>query len=282
MSIKTIKINDIKIKPVITNDTQTKQNTLGYDMFPNLYSNIFLCSKKKSGKTTVISNILENCCDLDTKVIFFVSTIDKDATYKKIIKMLDKKKIHHMEYTDFIDEDKINLIKELVDALNKQGETMAIQEEAESKPQKYPCLKFEHEKTKEEIKIEKIEKKKEEKKKKAPEYVIVADDLGSQLRNKEITSLLKKNRHYKMKVILSSQYLYDLEPGAIKQLDNILIFRSFDPDKLEKIYQGLDLNIGFDQFLEMYEYATQKPFNFFYIGINGDYRMNFNTKLSIE
>lgn len=278
MSIVSTKINKVKVKPLKLNNELSPDRILGYNMFPELYSNIFLCAKKKSGKTTVIYNILDSCADKDTNVMFFVSTIDKDASYKKILKMLDKKKINHTEYTDFLD-DGVNIVNELVHVLNVEGEKKAMEEEdKKNKKQKNPIIKFEDEKTKEEIK----EEKKKEKKVMSPEYILVFDDMGDALRNNAITTLLKKNRHYLCKVILSSQNLHDLAPSAIKQLDNILLFRSFDDEKLEKIYKGLDLNIGIDNFNLLYNYATEKPYNFLWVDNHGNYRKNFNEKLDIS
>jgi hypothetical protein len=52
---------------------------LGYNDFPELYANIFLCARKNSGKTNVINTILQNCADKNTIVYIFSSTHEKDA-----------------------------------------------------------------------------------------------------------------------------------------------------------------------------------------------------------
>ena len=39
----------------------------------------------------------------------------------------------------------------------------------------------------------------------APEYMIIFDDLKSKLKSRSLLDLLKKNRHYKTKLIISSQ-----------------------------------------------------------------------------
>lgn len=58
------------------------------------------------------------------------------------------------------------------------------------------------------------EKKKKSKKSKylAPEYMIIFDDLSSELKSRSLLSLLKFNRHFKAKLIISSQWLHDLLP----------------------------------------------------------------------
>jgi hypothetical protein len=49
--------------------------------------------------------------------------------------------------------------------------------------------------------------------------------------------LLKWNRHYKAKVIISSQWLHDLLPESRKQIDLFLIFKGFPAKKLAEIYK---------------------------------------------
>ena len=114
----------------------------------------------------------------------------------------------------------------------------------------------------------------------APEYIFIFDDLGASLRDKMIDSLLKVNRHYKAKVILSSQYVNDLSPQSRLQLDYILLFQNLPEQKLQEIYVGSDLSIDYDKFYELYKIATYKKYNFFYIDVrNETFRINFNTSI---
>ena len=39
----------------------------------------------------------------------------------------------------------------------------------------------------------------------APEYIIIFDDLSSELKSQSLLTLLRKNRHFKTKLIISSQ-----------------------------------------------------------------------------
>ena len=50
---------------------------------------------------------------------------------------------------------------------------------------------------------EKSKKKKKKCKYKCCEYMIIFDDLSSELKSKSLLNLLKKNRHYKSKLIIS-------------------------------------------------------------------------------
>ena len=63
------KINTITIKPVV-HLALKEEEILGYDYFPTLYSNICICSKRKSGKTTLIYHILKHCTSKGTNVGF--------------------------------------------------------------------------------------------------------------------------------------------------------------------------------------------------------------------
>ena len=56
----------------------SEKNRLGYKMFPELYAAIFICAKKKSGKTNLINTILRACADKDTIVYIFSSTLEKN------------------------------------------------------------------------------------------------------------------------------------------------------------------------------------------------------------
>src|SRR6185437_11733738 len=63
----------------------------------------------------------------------------------------------------------------------------------------------------------------------APEYIIIFDDLSSELKSRSLLSLLKFNRHFKSKLIISSQWLHDLLPESRKQIDLFLIFKKRIP-----------------------------------------------------
>ena len=77
------KINDVVVKPPkVLLDNQDNRPVKGAKMIAEPYANIFLCARKKSGKTVTIHNILKNCVGRDTTVIFFCSTLYKDPTYR--------------------------------------------------------------------------------------------------------------------------------------------------------------------------------------------------------
>jgi len=113
--------------------------------------------------------------------------------------------------------------------------------------------------------------------------MIILDDISDELRNSmQLTKLMKENRHSKADIIISSQYYTDLSPSQLSQLNVILIFKSFPVEKLERMHDGLRLNIPLDKFLEIYDDATQDKYNFLYIDRdNNKYRKNFTDEYVI-
>ena len=182
--------------------------------------------------------------------------------------MLDKKEIEHFEYTS-ITEDKENYLEQIITDLQEKPE-----EEIKEEKIKVKYIKCEEssDEEEEEYKPKKI----------APEHVFLFDDMSNQLSNKYVNVLLKKNRHFLSKVIISSQYLHDLKPEAILNLDYMLMFGNIPLEKLKIVYNNLDLSIDFNLFLDLYENATKEKFNFLYADIRNElFRKNFNMAFEI-
>lgn len=265
--IRVKKINNVTVKPIkqMKNDLIVK----GEELFSEPYCNVFLCAKKKSGKSTVIYNILKKCIGKNTKVHIFASTAFSDVTYKRIAEYLDNHEIDYEIYTSIVEEG-VNVIKQIIDELNLEAQN---KEEEEQKPA-------------EPVMIEMGEKERPVRKPRkpkylAPEHLFIFDDLGATLRDKAIDSLLKVNRHYKSKVIISSQYLNDLSPQARLQLDYVLLFKGLPMEKLGQIYKDIDLSIDFDEFLKYYEIATNEKFSFLYVDVRSErYRITFDREFS--
>jgi hypothetical protein len=277
--METKKINNIKIQRVITNKIEEKKIG-GFGMFPEVYANIYICSKKKSGKTTLIYNILKKCANKNTHVWIFSPTIKKDETFKMICEMLENKGCNVSKYLHFIDEDGSNIIDEVINELINEGsdgeQEEGQEEEYNDEPINKPlCLcKFGNEEQEEDRKQEKEEKPKKEKKNKKnkiyPEQIFVCDDLASDLRNKAIGQLLIKNRHFKSKVILSGHNVTNLLPQARANIDYCIVFKGMSDDKIKVLHNDLNLSMDFDKFLEIYNEATLKPYSFLWISTADD------------
>lgn len=271
--IKIERINKISVKPVIANGGEPSPFKIkGYDYIPMLYANIFLCAKKKSGKTNVIYNLLKHVTTTKTKVYIFSSTINKDSTYDAIESMLEKRKVFFESFTHFVDANTgENIIDEIL-ATSDNEEEEQVKKPTTSKIERGPLFA-----------PKESEEEKSKPKKEAPDYVFVFDDLGQDLRHPSINQLLKTNRHHKAKVILSSQYINDLQPQAIKQLDYALLFKSFNEEKLKDIYNLLDLSLPFEHFQQLYHFATKEPYSFMYVDVrNEKFRKNFSTGLRYD
>ena len=274
--MQTKEINNIKIKPVVHLALESHE-ILGYDYFSTLYSNIYICSRRRSGKTPLIYNILKHCVNKRSNVVFFCSTIHRDSTYKLILEMLEKKKVNVMTFDHFLNG-KENILTGIIEGLNNDLETKEqekIKKDHDNIDPKPIMDLFPKEKA--------IERKERKPKKLSPEYVFIFDDLGNDLRHASITQLFKTSRHYKAKVIVSSQYIHDLSNACIKNLDYTLIFKSFNREKLMVLFEALDLSIDFELFEQLYLDATAQPFNFLYVDSRDNtYRRNFNREFLIK
>ena len=88
---------------------------------------------------------------------------------------------------------------------------------------------------------------------------------------------MKANRHYKSKVLVSSQWPNDLTPSALRQLDYCILFGGHDDAKLEKLHKDMDLSIPLGQFIRMFREVTKDKYNFLYCDVtNDEFRKNFN------
>ena len=128
--MKTSKINNVKIKPIITNEHPVEK--IGaYQLFPEPYCNVAIIAKKKSGKTSVLNSCLEKCSNKNTHVWLFSSTIHRDSTYKSILEMLERKKCQISTFTHFLDECG-NILEEIINELKSvNGDSGEQSQEAE-------------------------------------------------------------------------------------------------------------------------------------------------------
>ena len=89
--IKLSRINKEKVKPIKLNNLDNdKRDWKGVNLFNNNLCNVFLCAKKRSGKTSTIFKILKACSDKNTNIIVFSSTVDKDPNHQLECSHVDK------------------------------------------------------------------------------------------------------------------------------------------------------------------------------------------------
>lgn len=264
------KINYEEVKSVPQLVKPDNRPIKGSALFSELYANIFLCARKKSGKTSAIFKIIKECCGLNTTIIAFVSTLNKDANWLTIQKYCELKKIPFVGNTSMV-VDGVNLLEEFVDQQQEEAQG-PTEKEAKEKH-----LLFQDSDSEEE------EKPKKKAKFRSPEYLIIFDDLSNELKNPALVSLLKKNRHFKSKIIVSSQYLNDLLPQSRKQIDIFMIFKGQPESKLDEIYRDADLAITKEEFYDLYKIATKENYSFLYVDrFNDTFRRNFNYEFQLN
>jgi len=71
------RINNKKVKAIPIPD-EDKRPIKGFDICEEVYANIFLCARKKSGKTSAVFKIMKECSTKHTIIIIFCSTVHKD------------------------------------------------------------------------------------------------------------------------------------------------------------------------------------------------------------
>lgn len=279
-------VNDIKICPIKFNNND-KQQIKGYKLIPDCYGNAYINSKKFSGKTTMATRILIEKCDKDTIVIIFSATLYSDPHFQYIQKYCEAHDIQFEGYSCMIEnrvnhlEDIINHIKECDKKeleLKQQLEDakgLSVEDKAMNKFINDNCVVQ---------KNEKIKKKERPKRYLTPKYFIFCDDISAELRNNPVVnSLIKQSRHYKIFLLISSQYQCDIKPEMWINLDYVFLFKNLPEKTLHQIYEKNSLSISETTFLKLYNHATSTPYSFLFINKPQEiYKKNFNFQYNIK
>jgi hypothetical protein len=264
MSFEVKKLSDEVVKVIPSKTPQDLRPVRGYKLFPEINANIFACAKKKSGKTVTIRHILRKCCGKDTKIIVFCATLYKDPTWIAIQEWAEAKGLVFIGHESIKDEDGVDQLELLVKELQAKAEG--------DEPQEKSLLDSDSE----------DEEPQKKEKYQSPEYIFILDDLSTELKSNSIPRLLKVNRHFKSKTIISSQWLNDLHPMSRKQQDYFILFRGHPQKKLEEIHRDASISIPLEDFWKVYKFATEKPFSFLYVDCTtGEFRRNFNELIEL-
>jgi hypothetical protein len=266
MSFSTQKINNEVVKAVPLLQEKDTRPVRGAALFPELCSNIFLCARKQSGKTSAIYKIVKRCAGPKTKIMVFCSTIHKDSSWETIKAWALHKGIAFIGHTSLIDDEGTNTLKELIKSLqdddDESSEVVRRQSIFESEEEDEPEKPAKYQ---------------------SPEWIFILDDLADELKKPIIATFLKKNRHFKAKIIISTQYMNDLFPAARKQLDYVILFRGWSQKKIDEICKDVDVSLPKEEFYELYRFATEQPYSFLYVDVRGGtFRRNFNELIEVE
>ena len=278
MSIYTTKINNEHVKVIELKDTKCKKidnrPIKGFDLIPSLYACIYLCAKTKSGKSVASCHMIKQCSTTSTVVIVFSNTLYNDDNHIKLKKLCKSKNIPYLGYTSLIDNG-VNVLKAFINNLKEKAELAEINDNGDSIPSDKCLFNNEDDNT--------GNTGGKRGHYQSPEYIIFFDDLRNEIKNPELVQLIQLHRHWKCKVIIASQYINDLVPATLQNLNYCLIFRGIPNDKLIKIHKDFDLDIPIEQFISLYKYATSDKYQFFYIDIRNElFRKNFNENIIIK
>ena len=230
-----------------------------------------ILAKRRSGKTVLIYNLIRKFAHKNMIILFFVSTWYNDDTYREIEKYLQKHNIEYLPQTSIYKEDGTDSILEFIREQEhmreleielEDGDAPVTPEELEMRGQNpllayiSPATAKKHCKPKKKVKV------------KPPEYMIIMDDLSHELRNRSISLLSKNSRHYRIKLILSSQDIKDLMPATHEQIDICFLFKNTTHKRLEYLHERLSLWDSFEHFHDIYHRVTDKPYGFLMIDRN--------------
>lgn len=272
---KVKQINNEFVEPVkFTDQKADKRPVRGANIFSEVYCNIFLCARKKSGKTCGIAKIVEACSTSETRIIVFANTLEKDPTWGEIRKYCSKNDIDFTGFRNIKDLDtKQDILAHIMRDLGEPGGEKETQEKVKSN---YNPILVGSGAVK--------EKKKKKPKELAPEIIFIFDDQSGELQLPSVAKLLKEHRHYKCKTIISSQYWNDIVMQGRKQIDYILLYKGLAKSipKMRDIYKDIDLTVEFETFMELYSYATAEKYHFLFIDkVNNEFRKDFTHKITV-
>ena len=112
--------------------------------------------------------------------------------------------------------------------------------------------------------------------------IIIDDSIGTQLfglnRKNPLVNFYIRARHYGCSIILSTQYWNSLNKAIRANATFLALFKNKDKKQLNSIYEEVASNITFDDFIRMFEDATEDKYSFLYIDLEkADFRRSFNS-----
>ncbi len=290
-TLPTVKVSDKKVVPIrVEVDPRPIK---GSDWFEKCFANIALIAQTKSGKTTVISNIIRHCGGSKTKYLIISSTLHSDKSWETILGRIPEDM--QFSYDQLITDEGEDVIAEFLHENLKAKDNNVVEEKKSVAPVQslvrpsnslFSSLAVPVPTTKVETQSDNTNDDKPRKERKSkllyPDWIVVLDDLGKSMANNlALGQLLRTNRHLKAMVIMAGQTLNDLNPSQISQLDYTILFRNIPEKKLKEAYEKLSLYLPYEKFIELYDDATSKSYGFLYITRDGEYRKSFTDKYVI-
>lgn len=237
-----------------TKTYQIKQSK--FDVVPKLPFKSIIYAPSNSGKTVLITNLIENVYrDCFERVYIFSPSISVDDAWKSTKRYLNQSinlgenepSLYQENFDESVVDEIMSTQKKITDHIKKNKESNRL----------FSIL-------------------------------IVLDDVAddtSQRNSKALKSLFVKGRHSHISIILSSQKGSLLNPVARVNADSIYVFKLRNFQDLDMLIVEFSALVNDKkEMLEIYKKATEKPYSFLYINLKGQPRfyINFQQEILLE
>lgn len=288
------KLHPYEIRPIkFKRNAIEDKPVLGKELIPKLYpGNVALLAKTFSGKTTVENHLMEHCVDERTAVYIICATVHLDPSWKKIIKDLRARGVGVTTFTSLVNPvTGVNVLRSLFaefDAKEKEEEKQQKQRKSIYEVVNQPKFLAAPNYIADPDLVGPSESKRlEDYPDVAPKRWIFLDDLSCrELRAKTVDDTVKKARHFKCRICVSTQHIIHLEPSAVTQLSLVCMWKGFSPNYMAKLHDRLAMQsvIGFKEFWTLYSMVTKPDHSFltYYVREN-EFRVGFSdTPIPLE
>lgn len=260
------------IQPIKTKDDPDAAKPIkGKELIPDLYpGSVALVAKTKSGKTTVIKHLLDHTIDERTSVYIFCSTVDIDEGWIAIVKDLRARRIGVMTWTSMFAGrglKKVNYLLNLYEMFKREDEVAKRQgkqlkglHELQTAPSFFGSAATNPVADPENVGLKEAKEYPDQ----VPKRVVILDDLAiEELHDASVDTSLKKTRHYKARVFISSQHIMHITKTAFAQLSLVCLWKGFSADYIKRLVDGrLTTSLEFKQFYLLYKEVTKEPYTF--------------------
>lgn len=267
------------IKPVRRRQGGKQKPVKGKELVPDQFARMFLGAGSGSGKSTVINHLLKHTVDRRATVVIFSSTVDIDNVWKNSVNYLKKKKIPVFTFPHIIEEG-VNMLECFLETIEeKHREPIEPNEPGKDDTPPKPLFCLFEEEIKEEQEDKPRKTRKINYKTRVPEYLLILDDISKEmLRSSSIYNLYKKARHYKTRVMVSSQGVLDVKPELWANFTDVYLWKGFSKTHMKIIHDRLPvMSMEFEDFYDLYLRITSEQYAFMNISVSdGKIRKKFS------
>ena len=244
--LKTEKVNDYKIEPKVKSKIDKRPYSYS-NVFNHPFPNIYLCAKKNSGKSVLISNLIDILADKkNTEVIIFSSTIKNDQLFIEYVKKRNKDG-YNIKVSK--NPDDLHTHTDLVEKFLDDPKRSKVYYDY---PRQFPLA------------------------------IYIMDDFRISLReDKYLNDIASRNRHYKSVIIYSSQRYRDVSTIVRINLNVLVLFAGMNEVNIKTCYEECinDMKLSYEDFKLLYDDATREKYGFLYIDVDlQEFRKNLSNK----